>query len=61
MRDGTLPESLVDHDTTANWFGKPPSWLYANAGPLGIPRYRIGRHWRYKLSEVAAWVERQGR
>lgn len=43
----------------AEFLGKPESWVYDNAGRLALPRYRLGKHYRYRLSEVADWVAAQ--
>lgn len=53
-------EQYVTTEEVAEFLGKPASWLHHRAGPLGIPRRKIGQHWRYKLSEVAQWVETHG-
>lgn len=53
-------EPFVTADVAANHLGKPVSWLYNNAERSGIPRYRIGNQWRYRLSEVDAWMEGLG-
>jgi len=57
----TTQEPFVTTDNVAEYLCKPPSWVHNNAGPLGLPRYKLGNHYRYLLSEVAAWVQRQGR
>lgn len=54
----TQIEPFVGTEEVAAFLGKPPSWLYNRAERLGIPRYRVGLHYRYRLSEVAAWVGR---
>ncbi len=28
--------------------------------PRGLPAYRIGRFWKFKISEVDTWVQRGG-
>ena len=50
-------DRLATTEEVADYLNKPATWLYNNAGRLGIPRYRIGNHYRYRMSEVAAWVE----
>lgn len=52
-------ERLVDTREVARHLNKPVSWVYDNAERLGLPRYRVGQHWRYRLSEVDAWVKAQ--
>lgn len=50
-------EPFVTTEEVAAFLGKPPSWLYNRAERLEIPRYRVGNQLRYRISEVAAWVE----
>lgn len=52
------PEPFVTTEQVADFLGKPRSWVYNNAARLGIPRHALGRQWRFRLSEVAEWVER---
>jgi hypothetical protein len=61
IRKATTLEAFVSTEDVAAFLGKPLSWVFNNAGPLGIPRYKIGNHYRYRLSEVAKWVTEQGR
>ena len=37
------------------------SYLYQKGDSVGIPRYKIGNKFRYKLSELDAWVQSQSR
>lgn len=53
------PEPYVDTQTVADFLGKPLSWLHHNSASLSIPRYKVGNHWRYKLSEIEEWVQNQ--
>lgn len=50
-------EPFVDTEELCKFLIKPASWVYNNAERLGIPRYRVGLQYRYRLSEVAAWLE----
>lgn len=52
-------EAFVGTAEAAALLGKPESFLYDNAARLGIPRVRLGRQYRYRLSQVAAWAEAQ--
>lgn len=36
-----------------------PSYLYQRGDSVGIPRYKVGSKYRYKLSELDAWVQNQ--
>lgn len=38
-----------------------PSYMYQKGDSVGIPRYRIGHKFRYKLDEIDAWVKSQNR
>jgi hypothetical protein len=40
-------------------FGLPRSWWYAQSEAGLIPSYRLRKYRRFKLSEVAAWLEAQ--
>ncbi len=37
------------------------SYLYQKGDSVGIPRYKIGNKFRYKLSELDSWVMGQNR
>ena len=52
----TTRERFVTVEETAEYLGKPPSWIYNNAERLRLPRYRVGNQWRFRLSEVDEWV-----
>jgi excisionase family DNA binding protein len=57
LQSTSTPERFVGTKEVAAFIGKPASWVHNCAARHGIPRYRIGNHWRFRLSEVAAWVE----
>lgn len=57
----THTEPLVTTEDVAEYLKKPRSWVHDNAGRHGIPRFKVGNQYRYRLSEVADWVERHGR
>ena len=50
-------EPFVGTEEVAAFLGKPPSWLYNRAERIGLPRYLVGRHYRYRISEVATFIE----
>ncbi len=52
-------EPWVTTDVAATHLGKPPSWLHNNADRLNIPRRRLGNQYRYRLSQLDAWLEGQ--
>ena len=40
----------------AEYLGKSPSWLNQLAKDYGIPRVKIGRHWRYRKQDIDQWL-----
>ena len=57
--DLTGPEPFVTTREVALFLGKPESWIYNNAERRGLPRHQLGLQYRYRLSEVSAWVDAQ--
>jgi excisionase family DNA binding protein len=57
---GREREPLVSLAEVAAYLGLPPAtlhqWRYRGVGPVG---YRVGRHVRYRMSEVDRWLEAQ--
>jgi len=53
-------EAFATTEDVAEYLSRPASWVHNNAGRLGLPRYKVGNHYRYLLSEVAAWVQQNG-
>jgi predicted DNA-binding transcriptional regulator AlpA len=55
----TLPE-LWDQNQLAEYLGKSTAWCerarWAGDGPKFI---RLGRHVRYRVEDVSAWIEEQ--
>ncbi|WP_456825326.1 helix-turn-helix domain-containing protein [Cellulomonas sp. P5_E12] len=49
-------EPFVTAEDVAAYLDKPVSWIYNNAERQGMPRYRIGNQWRYRLSELDEWM-----
>ncbi|RZS89880.1 AlpA family transcriptional regulator [Motilibacter rhizosphaerae] len=54
-----MREPFVSPAAVGEHIGKPVSWIYNNAERLGIPRYRLGKQLRFRLSEVDAWLAQQ--
>ncbi len=52
-------EAWVTTEEAAEYLRKPPGWLHANAERLRVPRRKIGQHYRYRLSELDAWLDAQ--
>jgi excisionase family DNA binding protein len=55
-----LPDRLLTVQDLAEYLGVPATtlyqWRYRREGPLG---FRVGRHIRYRLTDVTEWIERQ--
>jgi excisionase family DNA binding protein len=53
-------DEFFDPQGLADYFGVPVrtvyAWRYRGEGPRA---YRIGRHVRYRLSDVEAWLKQQ--
>jgi excisionase family DNA binding protein len=43
-------------EEAADFLRKPVSWLYAYAGPLNIPRHKLGQQYRYDRDELLEWL-----
>jgi excisionase family DNA binding protein len=56
----TTPERLLSIPELAEYLGVPVAtiyrWRYARDGPVG---YRVGRHVRYRLSDIERWLDAQ--
>jgi excisionase family DNA binding protein len=55
----TQAEPLATTAEVAVFLKKPESWVYDNAARLDLPRFKVGNHYRYRLSEVEQWVEQR--
>lgn len=51
-----LIEPWVSTEKVAAHLGKPTCWVLDRAGDLGIPRVKVANQWRYRLSDVDAWM-----
>lgn len=58
MASSAEQEPLVGTTEVAEYLGRPRSWIHDNQARLDIPRIKVGQQFRYRLSEVAEWVER---
>lgn len=51
-----MTESWSSVDVVANHLGVAPDSIYRWIEARGLPAHRIGRLWKFKLSEVDEWV-----
>ena len=54
--------SLLTVEEVAELLRVPPSWVYERTRRRAadrIPGFRLGKYWRFRESDVLAWIERQ--
>jgi len=49
-------EKWVNSKVAAEHLGKDAEWLTSNAGRLKIPHTRLGRQFRFKLTDLDKWM-----
>ncbi len=62
-----LPAALSNHvlltvEEVAGMLQLPTSWVYEHTRTRSInriPGFRLGKYWRFRETDVLAWVERQ--
>jgi len=52
-------ERLITTQEASDLLGKNSAWLRANRANLGIPAYKVGKQYRFKKSEIFAWLEKK--
>ena len=55
------PERWLTLQEAAAHLNVSRSWLYQKGKSAGVPRAKLGNKYRYKASELDAWVQAQGR
>jgi excisionase family DNA binding protein len=56
----TTSERWITLKEAAAHLNVSPSWLYQKGSQAGVPRARIGNKYRYRTSELDAWLTAQG-
>lgn len=59
MDEASKAERFVDGHAVAEHLGVSYSWVWKAAKRGDIPSVRVGRAWRFRLSEVLAELERR--
>ena len=57
-----LSESLLSVEEVAELLRVPVSWVYEHTRARvsnRIPGFRLGKYWRFRTTDVLAWIERQ--
>jgi excisionase family DNA binding protein len=55
-------DALLGVEDVAEILKVPPSWVYEHTRKRTvdrIPGFRLGKYWRFRRSDVLAWLERQ--
>ncbi|MEL7641066.1 MAG: helix-turn-helix domain-containing protein [Solidesulfovibrio sp.] len=55
-----MPEPWVSVDEVANHLGVAKDSVYRWIETKGLPAHRVGRLWKFKLSEIDEWVHTGG-
>lgn len=53
--------TLLDVLELADYLRVPQSWIYDNHQQLELPAMKIGRHLRFRTSDIEAWLESRKR
>ena len=51
-----MPEPWVKVEEVANHLGVAKDTVYRWVQSRGLPAHRVGRLWKFKVSDVDAWV-----
>jgi excisionase family DNA binding protein len=57
-----IPSSLLTVEEVATLLRVPVSWVYERTRDRAanrIPGFRLGKYWRFRETDVIAWLERQ--
>lgn len=52
---------VIGVDELAEYLAVPSSWIYDNHARLDLPALKLGRHLRFRASDVDAWLETRKR
>jgi len=52
-------ERLVTPDDVAEYLAVSPAWVQEQARSGDIPAIKLGRYWRFRMSEVEEWLTAQ--
>lgn len=55
-----MPEPWVSVDEVASHLGVAKDSVYRWIEGKGLPAHRVGRLWKFRLSEVDKWIEAGG-
>ena len=52
-------DRLLTTEEVADLLGKRSWWVRENMENVGLPGIKIGRQWRFRPSEIEAWLDSQ--
>ncbi len=55
-------EKLLTVEDVAELLHVPPSWVYERTRQRSsnrLPGFRLGKYWRFRLTDLLQWLERQ--
>ena len=50
------PEALINDSEAAQFFGVHPKTVQRRARRGDLPHYRVGKYYRYKMSDLNDWL-----
>lgn len=62
LRSASPLGALLTVEEVGELLNVPSSWVYERTRKRGIdriPGFRLGKYWRFRESDVLAWLERQ--
>jgi excisionase family DNA binding protein len=54
-----LNEHLMTTEEVALFLGKSPAWVRTAISVLGIPYYKVGKQYRFRIQEIEEWLKKQ--
>lgn len=52
-------DTIFDVQGVANYLGVSPSWVYKKVSFKEIPYSKVGRHTKFRKSQIDKWMEKQ--
>ena len=59
VKETTEVYEMITTENVAKYFGKRPVWVRTAVLNLGIPHYKLGKQYRFKLNEIEEWLKTQ--